>query len=322
MSIKSMAALLVSALLLLSPLTLHAGETVIVTSEGDTLSGTLEVPEGDAPCPVALIIAGSGPTDRDGNNPLAGTNNSLRFLAEALASRGIASLRFDKRGIGGSTGALTAEQDLRFETYIDDAVLWGKELRKNDRFTSFIVIGHSEGSLIGMIACRRLEADGFVSLAGAGYRADKVLLEQLEQNLPPALLEETERILAQLLKGEMVESPPPELYALFRPSVQPYFSSWLQYDPAVEIAELQLPTLVVQGTTDIQVSVDNAERMAAANEQAKLLLIAGMNHILKKVSGDMNEQIASYSNPDLPVMQELVEAIAGYISAIDAGRAE
>jgi pimeloyl-ACP methyl ester carboxylesterase len=310
-------ALLFLVVLLFSPGLTLAGETMTVIAGGDTLYGTLELPGGTAPCPVALIIAGSGPTDRDGNNPMAGTNNSLRFLAEALASRGIASLRFDKRGIGESAGAMTAEVDLRFETYIDDAVLWGQEIRKNERFCSLVVIGHSEGSLIGMIACRKLGADGFVSIAGAGRTASEVLIAQVESKLSSGLLEQTKSILAQLQKGELVESPPPELYVLFRPSVQPYFISWLQYDPAEEIARLEVPALVIQGSTDIQIGVEEAEKLAESYPNAKLLVIDGMNHILKEVPEDLAEQIDAYSNPDLPVALELVEGITAYISAND-----
>jgi fermentation-respiration switch protein FrsA (DUF1100 family) len=313
---KPICALLFLVLSIASSQHLMAGEPVTLVTDGDTLHGTLELPEGSAACPAALIIAGSGPTDRDGNNPMAGTNNSLKLLAEALASRGIASLRFDKRGIAESAGAAASEEDLRFETYIDDAVLWGEKLRKNERFTSLVVIGHSEGSLIGMVACQKLEADGFVSIAGAGRGASEIVLEQLQPQLPPELFEQAKSILEKLQRGELVESPPPELYVLFRPSVQPYFISWLQYDPIKEITGLELPVLIVQGSTDIQIGVGDAEKLAAAHQGAELAVIDGMNHILKDVSGDMQRQIASYGDPKLPVVQELVDRIVDYIAGL------
>jgi pimeloyl-ACP methyl ester carboxylesterase len=294
-----------------------AGEDVNVVSSGDTLYGTLELPKGSAPCPVALILPGSGPTDREGNNPMAGASNSLLYLAEALAARGIASLRFDKRGIGQSAPAATAETDLRFETYIEDAVLWGKKLREYKRFDKLIIVGHSEGSLIGMVACRELGADGFVSIAGAGHPAGKLLLGLLKPQLSNDLFEQSVAILGQLERGKTVDSTPPQLDILFRKSVQPYLISWLRYDPAEELAKLEVPKLIVQGTTDIQISMDNAERLANSAPDAEFVVIDGMNHILKEVPMETQAQFRSYKNPDLPVAPKLIDSIADFITRID-----
>jgi predicted alpha/beta hydrolase len=129
-------------------------EVHITTSTG-TLYGTQIIPTSNVPEPVVLIIAGSGPTDRDGNNPLGGPNNSLKLLAEGLAGHGIASIRYDKRGIGESSAAGTKEVDLRFDTYVEDAALWIQQLQADSRFSSVTVIGHSEGSLIGMLATQK-----------------------------------------------------------------------------------------------------------------------------------------------------------------------
>ena len=136
--------------------------------------------------PVVLLLSGSGPTDRNGNSPmLPGKNNSLQMLAEGLASNGIASLRYDKRGVGESAKAMMAEADLRFETYVDDAVAWCEQLRKDKRFSAVIIAGHSEGSLIGMLAAKRCNAAGFISIAGAGRAAADILRTQLAGKLPP-----------------------------------------------------------------------------------------------------------------------------------------
>ena len=235
-------------------------ETQLETPTG-TLFGTLELPEGAAPYPVALLIAGSGPTDRNGNSALlAGHNNSLKMLAEALAARGIASLRYDKRGIGDSAKAATDESALRFETYIADAVLWAKQLQGDARFSRLTIIGHSEGALIGAVAAREVGARAFVSLAGVGRPAPDVLLGQLRASLPPDLMQRAEEIIRDLRAGTTVETVPAELQVLFRPSVQPYLISWFRYDPATEIKKLEMPVLIAQGTTDIQVSVEDAKR--------------------------------------------------------------
>src|SRR5262247_807432 len=199
-------------------------EPIVLETPTGKLFGALELPKSSAPLPVALIIAGSGPTDRNGNSPLIqGANNSLKYLAEGLAAQGIASVRYDKRGVAESVKAAASEAELRFETYIDDAVLWGKQLRADKRFSSVIIIGHSEGSLIGMVAAQKIEVDAFISIAGAGRPLPQVLLEQLKRNLPADLQSQAEMIVKSLSEGKIVEDVPPALGgALFRPSIQPY----------------------------------------------------------------------------------------------------
>lgn len=292
-----------------------AGDSISVQTSSGTLAGTLLLPA-HCPCPAVLIIAGSGPTDRDGNSPLLpGANNSLRYLAEGLAAKGIASVRYDKRGVGGSKGAMPAsESELRFDDFVADAVAWLAKLRADPRFTTVSVVGHSEGSLIGMIAAREAKADAFVSIAGAGRPAGKIIHEQLATRVPPAMLAAADRTIAQLERGETPDSAPPALGALFRPSVQPYLISWFRYDPAAEIAKLAVPVLIVQGATDVQVSVADAKALGAAQPKATLLIIDGMNHVLKSVPADQAAQLKSYSDPSLPVVPALVDAIAATVA--------
>ncbi len=304
--------------LCLAAIPAYAGSPAKISVNGGTLHGTLELPAGKAPCPVALIIPGSGPTDRDGNNPLAGgKNNSLKMLAEALAANGIASLRYDKRGISQSAPAMLGEKDLRFETYIGDAAMWVKELRQNQRFTRVVIIGHSEGSLIGMVACRKSDADAFVSIAGAGIPASDLLLSQLQPKLPQDLFNAAADIVDRLNHGQITDSLPPALMALFRESVQPYLISWFRYDPASEIAKLEIPVLIVQGSTDIQVDMENAKVLADSNRLARRITIDGMNHILKKVAGNLQEQVTSYGDPSLPIAEELVEELTAFVLSLE-----
>ncbi|HEV7684746.1 MAG TPA: alpha/beta hydrolase [Pyrinomonadaceae bacterium] len=271
-----------------------------------------------------MIIAGSGPTDRDGNSPaLPGANNSLKLLAEALAARGIASVRYDKRGVGETGKAMLAavaktktilrEEDLSFENYIDDAVRWGKQLRADRRFSALTVLGHSEGSLIGMVAAQRISADAFISVAGAGRPIRQIILEQVTAQMSPELLKKTEEILEQLSAGKQVAAPPSELNALFRPSIQPYMISWLRYEPGKEIGKLRIPILIVQGTTDLQTRLEDSTSLANSNPAAKLLLIEGMNHVLKTVPNDRDRQVSSYSDPTLPVTPALIIALTEFV---------
>lgn len=199
------------------------GDFVEVQLKDGTMSGQLETPQGEGPFPLMVIIAGSGPTDRDGNSvALPGKNNSLKMLAESLAAEGVASIRYDKRGVGKNASLAGKEEDLRFDHYIDDAAAWVQFAKTDERFSKVGIIGHSEGSLIGMVAAEKTDADAFISIAGAGRPIDQILLEQLKEQLPANLLDESNTILDTLKQGEQVQTVSPELQSLFRPSVQPY----------------------------------------------------------------------------------------------------
>jgi pimeloyl-ACP methyl ester carboxylesterase len=211
---------------------------------------------------------------------------------------------------------MTSESDLRFNNFIEDAEAWIRQLRADKRFSTITVIGHSEGSLIGMVSAREAGADGYVSLEGAGRKAQDLLAEQLKSHLPPEIFAQTERALAALSAGTIPNSTPPMLAALFRPSVLPYLISWFKYDPGAEIGKLSIPVLIVQGTTDIQTSMTDAKALAAGNPSAKFLEIEGMNHILKEVSGDRMAQVPKYSDPTLPVMPKVIDAVAEFIKSL------
>lgn len=284
----------------------------LTTSTG-TLYGTLVLPAGAGPHPVVLIVAGSGPTDRDGNSPmLPGRNDTYKLLAAALAQKGVASLRYDKRGIAASAAAMVAEQDLRFDMYVNDAAAWLRQLGSDKRFSKLTIAGHSEGSLIGMLAAQHVPVAGYVSLEGAGRPAPAVLREQLQKNLPPPLYTQADSIITQLQQGHTVESTPPELASLFRASVQPYLISWFKYDPAAEIAKVTAPATIVQGTADVQVSMTDAQALQKGDPHARLVVVQGMNHVLK-YAPDMSSQAAilkGYEDPALPVDPHAVAAVA------------
>jgi pimeloyl-ACP methyl ester carboxylesterase len=285
----------------------------LYTPTGD-LQGTELMPEAKPPVPVVLLISGSGPTDRDGNSKLlGGANNSLKMLAEALAENGIASVRYDKRGVAASAAAGTSEADLRFEQYVDDAAAWIAKLKGDRRFSRITVVGHSEGSLIGMLAAKKAGADAFVSIAGIARPADAVLRDQLKGKLPPALAEENERVLSSLAAGKTVPDADPKLASLYRPSVQPYLISWMRYKPAEVVKSIGMPVLILQGTNDIQVGVDEARALNAAASGSRLVLVEGMNHVLKVTPSDPAAQRASYSDPTLPVARPLVDAVVDFV---------
>jgi len=291
-----------------------AEQAIVLETASGAVDGTLRLADGTDKAPVVLIVAGSGPTDRDGNSAmLPGRNDSLKMLADALAQAGFASVRYDKRGIAASKAAALDESQLRFDTYVDDAAAWIAKLKTDQRFTKLAVIGHSEGALIGMLAAERAGAAAYVSLAGVAEGPGAVLRKQFAGKLPPPLAADNERILASLEQGKPAAEVPPALMAFYRPSVQPYMISWMKYQPAQRIAALRMPVLIVQGTTDIQVGAEQAQALKAARPDAQLVLIPGMNHVLKAVPADVANPVASYGDPSLPLHPQLAPAITGFL---------
>ena len=316
--VKCLVAVLAFSFVALSALSAKGAkleEELELETPAGNLYGTLLLPADNSLATVVLIIPGSGPTDRDGNSTVAGKNNSLKMLAEGLAEKGIASLRIDKRGIAKSRAAALDEADMRFEDMVEDAVGWLTLLKKDSRFKKLGVVGHSEGSLVGMLAANIVDVSYFVSIAGVGRPAYEVLEDQLSNQLTPQLLDTAMYYMDELQAGREVANPNPLFASLFRPSVQPYMISWFKYNPASEITKLKAKILLVQGTTDIQVGSADLTRLASAAPNAKELIINGMNHVLKHVSGGKSEQMKSYANPDLSLADGLLEGIAKFLKS-------
>ncbi len=288
------------------------GNPITLRTNTGEIEGTLVLPEILAKVPVVLIIAGSGPTDRNCNNPMM-KNDAYKKLAQELAKHNIATVRYDKRGVAASAAAMRDEKDLRFENYIEDAREWIHLLKQNPKFSQVIVLGHSEGSLIGMLASQK-EADKFISVAGPGRPADELIKEQISSQ-SQSIRDIANPIIDSLKKGVVVANILPMFAALFRESVQPYMISWFKYDPAVEIKKLHIPILILQGTNDLQVKIKDAEMLHEANPKSGLKLLDKMNHILRKTPASQEENIATYNNPLLPIDNQLVISIVDFVNA-------
>lgn len=312
---------IISILAVMFSLSLFAQEQNITlhTRTGD-IQGTTLIPESVGAIPVVILISGSGPTDRDGNNPQM-KNNSLKMIAESLGTAGIASLRFDKRGIAASATAGGSESDIRFEHYINDVNDWVELLSKDKRFSDIIIAGHSEGAQIGMeVAAKNSKVKKYIALAGAGEPAQQIIKRQLASQ-PKQVMDIVNPILDQLEKGDTVANVSPLLYSLFRTSVQPYMISWFKYNPAKTIATLKIPVLILQGDTDLQCLVSDANALKAACPRAKEVIISGMNHVLKACSGKtIVEQMQFYTSPDFPLHPELMGHITAFIKETGSKR--
>ncbi len=288
----------------------------VVTNDGVTLHGSLLLPsleQSAEPFAVAIIIAGSGPTDRNGNNVMM-LNNSLKMLAEGLAERGIASIRYDKRGVAESQNFNLDESQMDLEVFAKDVLYWIGFSERDSRLGEVTLIGHSEGGKIALVACE-MGADiaKAVLVATPGRTLDKVLKEQLAHQ-PPQVKDTAYAIIDSLKDGKYIKEVPIYLNSLFRESVQKFLISDIQTDPSELISRVDVPVLIVQGTTDIQINMRDARALSASNHEAELVIIDNMNHILKDCKSlDNGEQLPVYSNPTIPLSSRLVPAISEFI---------
>ena len=301
---------LAAVALVLASTTAQADEVTVPVSPGQLHGTLLKAASGT---PAILIIAGSGPIDRNGNGPAGLHTDAYRMLAEGLAAKGISSLRYDKRGIAESRNAMVSEADLRIETYAEDASTMAAELRRQTAAKCVWVLGHSEGALLAEMMAQRADGlCGLVLVSGVGRKAADLLREQLQTALPPGMQPAALAAVAELDAGRTVPNPPPPP-GLFRASVQPYLISWLRQDPQGLLAKIHLPVLILQGDTDIQVPVSDAKLLAAAKPDAKLMVLPGVNHILKNAPADRGANAATYTDASLPLAPGVVDAIADFV---------
>ena len=290
--------------------------TVTITTSGSVLKGTLEVPKVTAKVPVVLLIAGSGPTDRDGNSVLiAGKPNYFKLLDDQLVAKNIAVLRYDKRGVGASTTS-KKQEELVLEDFAEDASACIKFLKNDPRFSKIIIAGHSEGALIGMIASSKEKPDAFISLAGPGLPLDEILKRQFKEALKAEDLKTGLQLIDSVKSGFQVNTKHnPVFESVFSAKLYPFVHSLLQYNGSKELKKLKIPVLIVQGSTDLQVGQENATLLKKAYPTAQLKIIEGMNHVLKEAPADRAKNLQTYS-ADLPLHPQLSSTIVQFVNSL------
>lgn len=281
------------------------------------LKGTMLEPAHQQSGAVILIIPGSGPTDRDGNSPLGVKASTYRLLAEALADRGITSVRIDKRGMFASATAVSDANQVTIEDYAQDALSWVKEARRLAGARCVWLLGHSEGALVALAAAQQPEdLCGLILVAGAGRKLSEVLREQLNANPANApILPSAMQAIDELEAGRRVDTAGmhPALLPLFRPAVQGYLIDAFSYDPLSLLKTYPGPVLVLQGSRDIQVSMADAERLASARPEVELVRLEGVNHVLKAAPADRRANAATYADPSLSLPPTVADVIADFV---------
>ncbi|MEZ5680774.1 MAG: alpha/beta fold hydrolase [Erythrobacter sp.] len=291
-------------------------EAVTVAGPQGDLAGTLVMPQDGKP--LVLIIPGSGPTDRDGNNPIGVSASTYRLLAEGLAERGIGSLRSDKRGMFASKEAIADPNEVTIGAYVDDVAAWSALARERTGNDCVWLLGHSEGGIVALAAANRLDRlCGIILAAAPGRPLGTILREQLHANPANApIWEQSDAAIDKLEAGERVDTSDmhPGLAPLFGPQVQGFLIDVMAHEPAKLLAGTDLPVLVVQGGKDLQIPRADAEALVAAREITEMVEFADMNHVLKDVeSDDRMANIAVYSKPDLALTSGLVDYLVGFM---------
>lgn len=295
-----------------------AGVPIEAAGPKGLLAGTLLSPPGTLG-PVALIIPGSGPTDRDGNNPFGVRAASYRLLAEGLFHQGITTVRIDKRGMFGSASAVSDPNAVTIADYVVDTEAWVNAIRATTGAPCVWLIGHSEGGLVALAAAQEVKnLCGLVLVAAAGRPLGDVVKSQLRANPANApLIGAADAAIDRLASGQKVDvsALPPPLLPLFNPVVQGFLISAFALDPAKLAAGVHLPMLIVQGSSDLQVAVEDAEKLRAAKPSAVLKILPNVNHVLKDVaSGSPADNLAAYTNADLPLAKGVAATIATFVS--------
>ena len=314
----TLAVLLLPAGLPLSAQTDAVRDTVVhFTGGAMTLEGILALPAGKGPWPAAVIIAGSGPTDRDGNSPAGIATDMYRMLARGLAERGIASLRYDKRGLPSSRGSMNMATTTMAD-FASDATAAARLLVARPDIGPVVLVGHSEGGMLAMLAARDgAPVTGLVLVSTAGRDATSILREQLARQFPPAMLARFDTAWSAYLRGDSTVSPMPGLESLFLPWNRLFLQSWQAVQPVDLLRGIPLPTLVLQGETDVQITPADARALASARSGIQLVLLPGVNHVLKMASGSTAAaQMSVYTDRTLPLASGVVPAIAEFIRSL------
>ena len=279
------------------------------------LFGTLALPTDSNTNTLCIIVPGSGPTDRNGNTGSFVFANSYKFLSDSLAKHVYPVLRFDKRGVGESRYVYNSETELRFGLYVQDLNLIINRARKIKGIEKIVLIGHSEGATVALMAALRDSVHAYVSLCGPGQSADSLILTQLKTQ-PLSIQNEALEIIKLINMGKTTDKVSEPLMALFRPSIQAYLKSWFDIHPDIEISQLNIPTFIIQGATDIQVSVQESKRLAKAKPDADYVIISDMNHVLKKASDNRSQNIRTYGDPYQPLHPELTPLLLEFLKKL------
>ncbi|NVJ87930.1 MAG: alpha/beta hydrolase [Flavobacteriaceae bacterium] len=282
-------------------------EEITIENGSIQLPGTLTYTEDNSP--LIIWVHGSGNIDRNGNQkPMVNANYIEQFRVE-INKKGIAFFSYDKRTSNSANMKIIQKEGIVFNDFVNDVKKVIQHFKKDNRFSEIILIGHSQGSLIAMLAAENVNK--YISLAGAGETIDKTLIRQVsKQSVAYGKIIETH--IKELKETGEIKKVNPNLLSLFAKPNQPFMASWMKVNPIEEIKKLSIPVLIINGDKDIQVRVEDANNLHDAKPDATFIIVKNMNHVLKDIEKD-EDNIKSYMTPDFKISEELVEVISKFI---------
>jgi esterase/lipase len=279
-------------------------------SINDNIYGSIVEPKSRSNSNLVIFIGGSGPIDRDGNQSFMKCD-MFKKLAYSLSEKGISSFRYDKRVVTQiRKGKL--DKKITFDDFVSDAIAIIDFFES--KYNSIVIAGHSQGSLVGLLSIKE-GVSGFISLSGAGRTIDMVIEDQISKTAP-MLLEDTKNIFKILRSGKITEDFPLPLYSLFNIEIQPFMISWMQYDPKKIIAKIPIPSLIINGDSDLQVDEKEAKLLYNSAQNSEILIVKNMNHVLVEIEGDELKNVKSYNNPDLKISELVIEKMVEFIERL------
>lgn len=275
------------------------------------VDGTLLTPNDTTTSTLAIIISDSGPTDRNGNQNFQ-KNNALKKLAESLSNESIATFRYDKR-IVKQIRRGQVDPNISFDDFISDTESVIKFFQAQNNYSEIIIIGHGQGSLVGLAAALNIGVDQFISIAGSAKPINEVIIDQI-RSMDPSLEEKTRQAFNNLKKDKVVKDYPQALGSIFSRDVQQFMLSWMKYHPQELFKELSIPALIINGSKDLQVPIEEAELLKnAAPETSELKIIENMNHVMFIIDGKELENSKSYNESFRPIATSLINEILSFI---------
>ncbi|OSY87981.1 hypothetical protein WH52_08070 [Tenacibaculum holothuriorum] len=282
-------------------------EEILIKNDSIELAGTLSFTKEKTP--LLIWVHGSGNVDRNGNQAPRINANYIKQLRDSLNQQNIAFFSYDKRTANKNNRAVLLKGVL-FEDYVSDVNTVINHFKKDNRFSEIILIGHSQGSLVAMLASKNV--DKIISIAGPSLAADKAIIKQISEKAP-YLDSIAKAHFKELNETDKIKEVNPMLVSLLHKRNQPFIKSWMQYNPSEEIKKLNIPILIINGTSDLQVKVEEARKLHQANLKSELVIIDKMNHVLKEVNSVIDNK-TSYFKADFPLSKELIKTIVTFVN--------